>query len=69
MNYIQYCKNCIIPETRPNTEIGSDGLCSACRYFKNRENTNWELRKKELLKIIEKYKHKKNSYYDCIVPF
>ena len=37
------------------------------RYFKNRENTDWELRKKELLKIIEKNKHKKN-YYDCIVP-
>ena len=23
---IKYCKNCIIPETRPNTEIGKDGL-------------------------------------------
>ncbi len=68
MNFIKYCKNCVIPETRPNTEIGSDGFCSACKYFWNRENTDWKLRKKELLKIVDKYKNKSNNYYDCIVP-
>ena len=66
MNFIKYCKNCVIPETRPNTEIGSDGICTACKYYLNRQVTDWDLRKKELMKIVNKYKN--NNYYDCIVP-
>ncbi len=65
---IIYCKNCIIPETRPNTEIGADGLCSGCRYYFNRDQIDWEKREQDFLKIIEKYKDKNNSNYDCIIP-
>ena len=66
MNEIKYCKNCVIPETRPNTEIDDNGYCTACKYFWEREKVNWSIRKQELLKIFNKYKS--NKYYDCIVP-
>jgi len=66
MNEIKYCKNCVIPETRPNTEIDDDGYCTACKYYWEREKVDWNLRKQELLKIFNKYKN--NKYYDCIVP-
>ena len=39
---VKYCKKCVIPETRPLTEIDEDGVCSACKYFDNRENVNWK---------------------------
>ena len=64
---ITYCKKCVIPETRPHTEIDENGVCSACKYFDDRENVDWEKRKEELLKIFAKYKRKDN-FYDCIVP-
>lgn len=65
---IKYCKKCIIPETRPNTEIGTDGLCSGCRYFDFRDKVDWGKRKKIFFEIIKKYKKNDNSNYDCIIP-
>ena len=56
---IKYCKNCTIPETRPNTEIGTDdGLCAGCKYYYNRENINWCKRKAQLLETIKFHKKK-----------
>jgi hypothetical protein len=66
--YIKYCKLCTIPETRPNTEIDSSGICTGCKFHKERINTDWQKRKLELKKIFNKYKNKNNNYYDCIVP-
>ena len=56
---IKYCKNCIIPETRPNTEIGTNGLCSGCTYYFNRDQIDWKKREEEFFKIVNKYKKKK----------
>jgi N-acetyl sugar amidotransferase len=66
--YIKYCKLCTITETRPNTEIGLDGICTGCKFFEERINIDWKQRKFELMKIFNKYKNKNNNYYDCIVP-
>ena len=65
---IKYCKTCILPETKPDLKIYDNGECIACVSYKNRKKINWVSRKQELIKIIEKYKNKKNSQYDCIVP-
>ena len=68
INQIKYCKKCIIPETRPHTEIGEDGICSGCKYFDQRKNIDWDKRKSELIKVFNKYKNKSNNNYDCIIP-
>lgn len=65
---IRYCKRCIMPETKPDLFIDKYGICSACRYFESRKNNNWDLRKKELLKILERFRNKNGSNYDCIIP-
>ena len=67
-NYIKYCKNCVIPETRPNTEIDSSGFCTGCKFYFYREKINWKQRNHELIKIIETYKSKFKNNYDCVVP-
>tara|TARA_A100000164_G_C21910159_1_gene775211 strand:+ start:239 stop:1381 length:1143 start_codon:yes stop_codon:yes gene_type:complete len=63
---IHYCNNCIIPSTRPDIEINSDGICNACIAYENRKNIDWEKRKSELIQIAKKFKT--NDYWDCVVP-
>lgn len=61
------CKSCLLPETYETIEFNENG-CNICNgaSFKNK-NIDWDKRKKELDKLIDKYKGKYS--YDCIVPF
>ena len=40
---MKYCSNCILPNTRPEVEIYSDGICSQCKSH---------LKKKKLIGAI-----------------
>ena len=40
MKNVIWCKNCILPNTRPNITINSLGICNAClNYNKKNHNT------------------------------
>lgn len=65
---IRYCKRCVMPETKPDLYIDQDGVCSACRNFENRREVDWPARKKELLRILDIYRPKDGTNYDCIIP-
>ena len=65
---IEYCKSCLFPNTKPDLQFDAQGICSACNYFTNRPQTDWDKRYQELLKIVEKYKNTSGSNWDCIVP-
>ncbi|MEZ4639856.1 MAG: N-acetyl sugar amidotransferase [Caldilineaceae bacterium] len=68
-NYqIRYCKNCVMPETKPDLRIDEDGICNACRSYAARKAVDWDVRKQELLAILERYRAKDGNNYDCIVP-
>ena len=69
MKKIIYCRNCIIPDTRPNIYINrKTHLCSVCSpLIDKQKKINWGLRKKIFLKIIRKVK-KNRSFYDCLIP-
>ena len=67
-NVIKYCKLCVMPETKPDLHISEKDGCSACRYFDLRSEIDWGHRKRELIEILEKYRSKDGSNYDCIVP-
>lgn len=66
--YIRYCTACMMPETKPDLHIDKDGVCSACRYFQGRKEIDWTQRRKDLLQVVEKYRKRDGSNYDCIVP-
>lgn len=68
MDAIRYCKRCIMPETKPDLYIDEEGICSACRYYENREEVDWKSRKEQLKKILDRYCFKDESNYDCIIP-
>lgn len=63
-----YCKKCVMPSTKPDLHLDEDGICNACRSYEARKEVNWSERRKELDKILDKYRVKDNSNWDCIVP-
>ncbi len=65
---LRYCRRCVMPETKPDLHIDTDGVCSACKNFETRTAIDSEGRKKELLALLERYRSKNGSNYDCIVP-
>ena len=62
-----FCKECILPNTRPNLFIDSSGICNACINHKKKNNTDWSSRKKKFERLVSSIK-KKNKIYDCLVP-
>lgn len=65
---VQYCSQCILPSTKPDLSFDETGLCHACQNYDDRSSVNWEDRKEELLTILDKYRSKDGSNYDCIIP-
>jgi N-acetyl sugar amidotransferase len=58
---VKRCLRCVIPDTRPDTAF-VDGVCSACLAYEKRPQVDWDARKKELLRLLDKHGGR------CIVP-
>lgn len=67
---IRYCKQCLFPETKPDLFFNDEGICSACVASEQKDvNINWEQRKQDFFKVIERYKKNENEKgYDCLIP-
>jgi N-acetyl sugar amidotransferase len=65
---IKYCRRCVMPETKPDLRLDEEGICNACRSYERRKEIDWSIRKKELVKVLEKYRSKDSSKWDCIIP-
>jgi len=58
----------LIPETHETLMFDAEGVCNICRQNEiKKELINWDERKSELTKLIEKYRGQYS--HDCIVPF
>lgn len=65
---LTYCKHCVMPDTKPDLLLDEHGICNACRSYERRNLVDWELRYKELLQVLERYRRPDGSNWDCIVP-
>jgi N-acetyl sugar amidotransferase len=65
---VRYCRRCVMPETKPDILFDDDGVCSACRHFELRAVVDWDARRAELQKVLERYRSPDGSRYDCIIP-
>ena len=63
---MQYCKKCVMPNTRPGISFNEGGICTACLHVEQSKFINWKKRFQELKKLCKQYR-KKNGEYDCIV--
>ena len=65
---LTYCKKCVMPDTKPDLLLDEEGVCKACRSYENRKKIDWDSRHKELLQVVEQYRNRDGSNWDCIVP-
>jgi N-acetyl sugar amidotransferase len=65
---LTYCKHCVMPDTKPDLFLDDEGVCNACRSYEKRVEVDWDARRQELLQVLEKYRHRDGSNWDCIVP-
>lgn len=64
---MKYCKRCLEVDTRPNSKIHENGLCTACNYFDSSIEIDWNERFDILSNVVKKYKNKSDSFHDCII--
>ena len=65
---MKFCKKCLYPNTKPQLQFDERGICSACNNYKLKDEVDWGKKKVDLLHILDKYKSKDGSKYDCIIP-
>lgn len=64
---MNYCKRCIMPNTRPDQYLNNEGVCNACLSYDYQKKIDWDKRKKDLLRIISEKKLDKDKW-NCVVP-
>ena len=65
---LTYCKCCVMPDTKPDLHLDEEGVCNACRSYQRRTAVDWSIRHEELLRILDRYRNRDGSNWDCIVP-
>jgi N-acetyl sugar amidotransferase len=65
---LTYCKRCVMPDTKPDLHLDGEGVCNACRSYEKRAEVNWDVRHRELMQLLEKYRRSNGCNWDCIVP-
>jgi N-acetyl sugar amidotransferase len=68
VDMLTYCKHCVMPDTKPDLRLDEEGVCNACRSYEKRKEVDWVARHHELLQVLEKYRCRDGSTWDCIVP-
>jgi len=64
---MNYCKSCILPDSRPNLSIGDDGVCNACRSHATKKEIDWKEREVSFKEVVKNAKAL-SSGYDCLIP-
>ncbi|MEI6321670.1 MAG: N-acetyl sugar amidotransferase [bacterium] len=62
-----WCSNCLNMSTRPRITFNDRGWCNACQWMEEKKTLDWEIRQRELVEILAKYRSR-NGGFDCIVP-
>jgi N-acetyl sugar amidotransferase len=65
---LRYCCRCVMPDTKPDLHLDEEGVCNACRSYERRARIDWDSRARELEEVLERYRRRDGSNWDCIVP-
>ena len=63
---MKYCKNCLMPGTKPGLILDNQGICQACRHYEIRKTVDYSARFEELKNLADKYRREDGSN-DCII--
>ena len=78
---VEFCKTCLMSNQKPIQTVEhlqkdsdhkvslefKDGICHACRHKENKKNIDWDKRKNQFRKLLDKYRSR-NGSYDIVVP-
>lgn len=64
---MKYCKNCLMPDTRPGIKFTKDGICYPCINYEKQKETDWKKRWNELEELCTKYRGINGNGYDCAI--
>src|SRR5260221_5566007 len=69
---MRYCRNCLMPDTKPYIAFDSEGVCNACRAHeaKNRQEDgiDWHTREADFDRLVKEARERKAPFYDALVP-
>lgn len=69
MSDIQFCKRCLYSTAHPlGLTLDDEGICSGCRIHEEKDSLDWPARWEKLKALVEPYRNKDGTSYDCIVP-
>jgi N-acetyl sugar amidotransferase len=57
-----------MPDSKPDLQLDVEGICNACHAYERRTAVDWDQRHAELVRILDRYRSRDGSTYDCIVP-
>ena len=64
---MNYCVQCVIPDTRPNIVLDKSGVCNACRAHASKRSINWTDRERDFRAVVKNAKSRSRGY-DCVIP-
>lgn len=64
---MKWCAECVLPDTRPNLRIESDGRCNACHAHASKRSIDWAARERAFGAVV-KHAKQNASGYDCLIP-
>lgn len=67
MRAVRYCRQCILPDTRPNLRLDAEGICNACRSHATKRVIDWAAREAAFRQVVAHAK-KRSRGYDCLIP-
>lgn len=65
---MRYCRECVLPDTRPGLELDPAGVCSACRaHGAKRQDVDWPARAARFEQLVDRVRTR-GAAYDCLLP-
>jgi len=63
-----FCKNCLMPSTRPRLQFSKRGWCNACEWHEEKMTTvDWNQKRSKLADLCDVYR-RTDGWFDVIVP-
>ena len=64
---MEWCNQCILPDTRPNLVLNEAGVCNACESHATKRTIDWVAREGAFRSVVDHAKSRSTGY-DCVIP-
>lgn len=66
---VRYCTKCTYSSAAATPlTFDENGVCSGCNVSLQKSEIDWNARKEKFIRLLEQYRSKDGSNYDCIIP-